>query len=202
MCFVFVAYSWTEHHLLSLRSPAEWAEMYGAGRRFHVEPALAPRLLLWLAMAAPVAATIAAWQVRDDAAALARLRVLALVGLVAAAGAGAVFYTTLPAASQALLTGGTMSIVAAALPALGFAIAWAVVPRSRTALIAATGLMVITLIAGALLRERLRLPLLAPMRPRVTEVGGRVAFVAFGALNVGLMVWAIRSALKHLARRD
>lgn len=202
LCFVFVAWSWTEHHLLSLRDPDEWAAMYGAGRRFHHEASLIPRLVMWLAIAVPVAATVIAWQVRDDAAALRTLRVVAIAGLAAAAGAAALYYVTLTAPARDLIAGGPMTLVVAAVLGVALVAAWLLVP-SRPSLVTATSLLtVVAVVAGAIVRERLRLPLLEAARPRVTAAGGAFAFAAFGLINLALIIWCIRSALKHLTRSD
>lgn len=201
LCFVFVAWSWTEHHLLSLRSPEEWAAMYGEGRRFHHEASLVPRLLVWLTVALPVAAMVIAWQVADEPSALRRLRVLAVIGLVAAAGAAALYYATLSAPAQDAIAGGPTTAVVGAGIGVAIAAAWMFAPTARQprlVLIAITGLTVIAVVCGAIVRERLRLPLIEPLRPRVGETGGLIAFLVFAAINASLIVWCVRSALRHL----
>jgi len=198
LCFVFVAWSWTEHHLLSLRTPAEWAAMYGENRRFHHEPALVPRLILWLTVSLPVAAMVIAWQVRDDAAALRRLRVLAVAGLVASAGAAALFYATLSGPGQAAIAGGPTTAIVGGIVGVALIGAWLTVSRER--LLVITVLTAVAVIGGAVVRERLRLPLLEPARPRVTEAGGAIAFCVFAGINAALIVWCVRSALRNLTR--
>src|SRR6185295_12063024 len=46
-CFAFVAWSWTELHLVMQDDPA-WRAMYGAGARFYLDLAIVPRLVTWL----------------------------------------------------------------------------------------------------------------------------------------------------------
>ncbi|MBC7978883.1 MAG: hypothetical protein H7138_28190, partial [Myxococcales bacterium] len=59
-CFGFVAWSWTEIHLVMMDDPA-WRAMYGAGTRFYLEPAVLPRLVVWLGAMVALYATVAAW---------------------------------------------------------------------------------------------------------------------------------------------
>ena len=55
-CFAFVAWSWTENHLLSTRGQAVWTEVYGSNRWFYLDPELMPRLTVWYFGAFPVLA--------------------------------------------------------------------------------------------------------------------------------------------------
>lgn len=55
-CFAFVAWSWTENHLLSTRGQDVWTEVYGANRWFYLDPELMPRLTVWYVGAFPVLA--------------------------------------------------------------------------------------------------------------------------------------------------
>ncbi|MCW5809138.1 MAG: hypothetical protein KIT31_42685, partial [Deltaproteobacteria bacterium] len=59
-CFVFVAWSWTEIHLL-MEDDAAWRAMYAAGRRVYGEASVAPRLLVWLGAMATLFATVSLW---------------------------------------------------------------------------------------------------------------------------------------------
>lgn len=62
-CFVFVAWSWTENHLLSLRDQATWATFYSAGEFFYHDAAIGPRLGIWLGGVLPIMAAIVATQI-------------------------------------------------------------------------------------------------------------------------------------------
>jgi hypothetical protein len=194
-CFVFVAWSWAENHLLSLRDD-QWIAMYGAGRRVHLEAQLPPRLLLWLAMAMPTAASIVAWQVRGDDVALRRLRVVALAGTALAAVAGGWLYATLGAddASRVAGPGGAAVAVAAA----AHAALWASLPASRLRLALTSALGAAALITGAMLREQLRIERLGEVRPRVEAAGGLWLFLVFLLINTAAIVWCVRSARRHL----
>lgn len=69
-CFAFVAWSWTENHLLSTRGQAVWVAQYASGGLFYGDPELPPRLLLWYLGAFPTLAAVVAWQLwlaRSDA---------------------------------------------------------------------------------------------------------------------------------------
>ncbi|MBA4018160.1 MAG: hypothetical protein C0483_13390 [Pirellula sp.] len=109
-CFAFVAWSFTENHLLSTRGQEVWTEVYGSNRWFYRDPELMPRLTVWYVGAFPVlaAALIAQfWSTgfvrRDENAApdpvtdpaIRTLAVLALGGLVASVFAGGGYFVFL-----------------------------------------------------------------------------------------------------------
>ncbi|MFO0837036.1 MAG: hypothetical protein U1D55_00795 [Phycisphaerae bacterium] len=60
-CFAFVAYSWTENHLLSLNAGV-WPAFYEARRPFYWDAHSLPRLAIWAFGAAPMMATVLVWQ--------------------------------------------------------------------------------------------------------------------------------------------
>ncbi|MGN6105271.1 MAG: hypothetical protein ACTHU0_09225, partial [Kofleriaceae bacterium] len=85
-CFGFVAWSWTELHLLMQDEPA-WRAMYAAGTRLYAEAGVAPRLLLWLGAMPTLFATVAVWWTAGEQ--RRRLAALALAGrAISAAAAG------------------------------------------------------------------------------------------------------------------
>jgi hypothetical protein len=65
-CFAFVAWSWTENHLLSLRDQATWAAEYVSGNWFFYDVELFPRLMVWFCGGFPVLAAALGWQLRHD----------------------------------------------------------------------------------------------------------------------------------------
>jgi hypothetical protein len=65
-CFTFVAWSWTENHLLSLRNQAGWTAEYAANRWFASDVEHLPRLLVWYFGAFSVMATALGWQLRHE----------------------------------------------------------------------------------------------------------------------------------------
>jgi len=58
--FLFVAWSWTEIHLV-MRDDTVWRSMYGAGDRLYGQSAVLPRLLLWLGAMPILFATVSLW---------------------------------------------------------------------------------------------------------------------------------------------
>ncbi|QEL18570.1 hypothetical protein [Limnoglobus roseus] len=61
-CVAFTGYTWTENHLLSVRSPSFWGDFYATGSQVYTEPQLVPRLLVWAFGAVPTLAVVLAWQ--------------------------------------------------------------------------------------------------------------------------------------------
>ncbi len=61
--FAFIAFSWTENHLLSLDAAA-WPELYGSGSFRSASSALLPRLGIWFFAAFTTLAVELAWQGR------------------------------------------------------------------------------------------------------------------------------------------
>lgn len=63
-CIGFVAYSWTENHMLALQGREAWAGFYERGEIAHFEPVMIPRLAVLFFGAFPTLAMLAGWQVR------------------------------------------------------------------------------------------------------------------------------------------
>jgi len=208
-CFVFVAWSWTENHLLGLDERA-WRDFYGERRWFYSSPALVPRLATWLAAALPIFAMGASWQVRAtrvDASAQRRLAALALIGIAASAIAAYVQLGALPDAAaydldQPMLAPWWWGVGAArALEA----IAWIVIalaptaPRARRALASASAAGAIAIVCGAMLREGARLHALELPRPQAIGAGGALLFFGFAALTIGALIALYRIVRRGLA---
>lgn len=60
--FAFVAWSWTENHLLSTRPLEVWKQVYASSDWFYHDPELMPRLAVWYVGAFPVLAAAMLWQ--------------------------------------------------------------------------------------------------------------------------------------------
>ena len=207
LCFVFVAWSWTENHLLGLDDRA-WISFWAERRWFYGSPALVPRLLGWLAASLPIFAAGAAWQVRVRGAAVCRpLAIVALVGIALSTAAAAWQYSALPSDSAYDLD---QPMIAPWWWAFGAAracegIAWIVVaiapaaPRARRALASATAAGALAIVAGAMLREGARLHALGLLHPRAIAAGGAVIFFAFAALTIGALVAVWRIVARGLA---
>lgn len=61
-CFLFVAWSWVENHILSMSGEDTWREQFTGGNPFFVSSELLPRLSVWFTTAFPTMALIAGWQ--------------------------------------------------------------------------------------------------------------------------------------------
>ena len=87
ICFVFVAWSWIENHALSMRrDPADWVAHYRSGASTYGDVAIAPRLVLWLGVAAASwCAAIGGVAIDPSPADRRRVALLALAGLAVAA---------------------------------------------------------------------------------------------------------------------
>jgi hypothetical protein len=59
LCVAFTGYSWTENHLLSIRSPEYWGEFYATKSQVYYE---SQRLAIWAIGSIPTMLLILAWQ--------------------------------------------------------------------------------------------------------------------------------------------
>ncbi|MEM6798563.1 MAG: hypothetical protein AAF589_03530 [Planctomycetota bacterium] len=210
-CFAFVAWSWTENHLLSTRGQAAWTEQYASGGWFYGDPELPPRLTLWYVGAFPTLAAIVAWQLavsrpseeaEADAAARRSLARLALSALTAAAIAAAVYGFSLPEdvrtgvfrrASAYLALGG----IGAAAQVYG----WATVLKRggppAGAPLAAISFGVLAATTGVTVaREARRLAAIDitafyESHAQASGVGGLAVFVLFFAVNAALIAGVV-----------
>jgi hypothetical protein len=64
--FGFVAWSWTENHLLSLADQSRWTAEYVSDKWFFTTAEHLPRLMVWFFGGFPVLATALGWQLRHD----------------------------------------------------------------------------------------------------------------------------------------
>ncbi len=101
VCVAFVAYSWTENHLLSMNKPEQWREFYAQRSQVYFEPQIVPRLAVWCLGSLSTTCIWLAWQLRyrevhgmqvDPS--IRRLPRLALVGTTASFLSGIVYYAT------------------------------------------------------------------------------------------------------------
>jgi len=205
--FVAVAGLWTGNHVLSLAGPQAWVERYGASPLAALPSGIAPRLVLWLAVAPPFAAAIVAWQ-RDgatDARARAEWRAMAAV-----AGAG-LLVAMVVAALLAREHAGALAR-ARGLPllfpagALVQALAWVAVARSARAGPAARRALALGLAPAVLglaaAREALRLDALADAEllaahRRVATGAGAAIFVVLFLVCGALIAWCVRTVRRR-----
>ena len=226
--FAFIAWSWTENHLLSL-DEAAWAPLYGSSALRYVTPGLGPRLAAWFFLAFPTLAIELFWQGKllgepldrpvskgDIVAGLSPLRRLALTalaGILGLAVALASYWPSLPAEARAALVGplGGPWLVAAAIGLAGQTAAWlgaAARDRMPVGLAAVTTAgWLVSLAAVIVVREVIRLAAvdidtLAEIHAEATSIGGLPVFLFFAAANAAAIVWCIRTVARHAGSRS
>lgn len=187
-CFTFVAWSWSELHLLMQDQPA-WREMYAAGDRFYAQSGVMPRLLLWLGAMATLFATVAAWW-----AAAPDRRTLAAIAIVGRA---------ISALAVVLLVAGDAAVISAAhgwlylmLAAVAIELAawiWTWLAPDGPGLTLVTGAGTAALLAGVVVREAPRLAHIEAPRSSALEASGFAVFALTALLGVVLIAWIVRS---------
>jgi len=186
VCFLFVAYSWSELHELMM-ADSQWRAFYAAGDRVFVAATIAPRLAVLVPAMATGFATIAVWSASaDDRRRLAALAVL----------------------SRLVSLGGAVWLRAAGFSVSGPALAWLVVLAAAVAVElagwvwlrqcpAGAGITVVTaagagaLVAAVVVREAPRFAVLEPARP-LGE--GWLAFALAFVLGAAAIGWIVRTA--------
>lgn len=197
VCFGFVAWSWTEHHLLMSADAARWHAFYAAGERIYWSASIGPRLGLWLASALPMFAVIAAWQLApsEDGKPVRTLAALALVGIVVSTGLAVVVRGQLDADARAGVDAATPWLVVLIAGRVVEAAAWILIivaPSRRGPIALATGGAVASVLAGVALREAARMHLLAPAHPNAVAAGGAALFAVAAVLVIAAVVWIAR----------
>lgn len=203
LCFGFVAWSWTENHVLSTRGQEVWIEQYARGGWFYGDRELPARMALWWVGAFPMLSMILAWQVPSARAALARV---ALPSLVAAAAAGVVYYFQLPAdARQSVVSVGWPWLTLGLIGWVAQAALWTMVWRGRQLRaelwLGLSAAAVLTAAGVTVLRELRRLSAVDiteyyEAHAAAARVGGWWLFAALLAMNAGLVVWVVRIACR------
>jgi hypothetical protein len=211
LCVAFTGYSWTENHLLSVRSPAFWGEFYATRAQIYHDPQLFPRLLVWAVGSIPTLVIILAWQHwyrgTGQPGVMARA---AGIGLVLVTAATAWYYlATDDHTRQALVSPfATPYFAAACLGLLVQAVGWGWIGFSRSfdgrkLIIPSLGL-VLTVVGMTVCREAVRIAAIGPERfaslfPGHAEAfgkGGLFVFLGFFAINAVLVVlvfWLVRN---------
>jgi hypothetical protein len=184
-CFLFVAWSWTELHLV-MRDRAAWREMYAAGDRVYGQGDVIPRLLLWLGAMLILFAVTSLWLAPSGD--RRRLRVIALAGY-AICGAAVAWILVRGGAVDGAAHGWLYLLVIGVAISIG---AW--LWLSPLVITAAT---TAALLAGAIVREAPRLAVLEPARPAARDAAGFPVFaitLVLGVLAIALIVKTIRTA--------
>jgi len=208
-CFAFVAWSWTENHLLSV-NPDVWVEQYTSGDWLYRSGELLPRLAVWFVGCFPTLALILSWQLwylqRDrDASEVEgcqHVSNLALGGLILAAVAVIVYVFCVPGTiRQAVI--GNAGLVYLFMAGSGWGVqfaSWIQMKRAGTFekiwLITASIGLTLTLLGTAVIREivrwtRLDSEELFAAHERAAGVGGLTVFLLFFAINATLCGYCV-----------
>jgi len=187
--FLFVAWSWTELHLV-MRDDAAWKAMYGAGDRLYGQGDVIPRLLLWLGAMPILFATVALWLGGPSR----RLAAIALGGHVVAG--AAVAWIIVRGGEVGSAHGWLYLLLAAVAIEVG---AWLWLARSPSSMASSlvTAATTAALLAGAVVREAPRLQLLEPTRQAAREASGFPVFAVtavFGVLAIAFVWRTIKTA--------
>jgi hypothetical protein len=213
-CFAFVAWSWTENHLLSIDSSA-WVQMYAEGRVMYTTPLLWPRLGMWFFGTWPVMAALVAWQLRaaeqrgESVAEVeyTKLRRIALAGLLFG-GAAAFMYAdrTLGHAASVVSASNVAPYAAVlALGVLAIIVGWIlsrdVARRARALKLVAGGTLAAVLASGAI-RESLRVSKIEmdiENHAHAVDAGGKMLFMIVFVVNVAVIVYVLGLARRAVA---
>jgi Ca2+/Na+ antiporter len=227
-CVAYVAYSWTENHLLSVEDPQQWRAFYATGRQVYYTSAILPRLMIWACGSLPTLCVWLGWQLwyrgthsdlppTDEHRRVARL---AMIGLCLALVGGGWYYVASTEQVRALLTGrlALPYFVVAAFGLVAQAIAWILQRRAswfdrRWLTLAALG-VVCTVVGMTVCREVVRLDALGskrlaelyPLHAAAANVEGFPVFLTFVLINgvlIALCFVLVRSALgSHRSRAE
>lgn len=191
VCFVFVAWSWTELDQLMQAEPA-WRAMYAAGQRIYGAAAIYPRLLLWLGAMLTLFAIVASWWATGG-----ERRRLAILGLVGRA--ISVIAALVLARSGGALDGsahGWLYLLIAALAIEAGGWLWTMRTPDGAGLTLVTGAGAAALVCATIVREAPRLALLEPPRAEAAAAAGFPVFALTLVTGIATITWiwrAIRS---------
>ena len=219
--FAFLAFSWTENHLLSL-DEAAWPAVYGSGSIRDASAGLLPRLGIWFFAAFTTLAVELAWQGRllgmqlvqppqgvavMGLSAVRRLALTATSGGLGVLACGTAYAWTLPGETMQAVTGplggGWLTAAVAGLAMQLAAWAWVAVQDRfpLPVLLAATAGCLVSLTSGVVLREVVRVSMvdieaLANAHAEAATIGGLSVFLLFTAAIAAAIVWCIRTAAR------
>lgn len=201
LAFAFVAWSWTDVHLLMQRDPA-WAELYQRASWWSGDERVWVRWAGWLAATVPSFAAVVSWQLDDSPAHAAARRRLGLAAAVAAGVALVLAWrvyvgqTDLAAAGMERARPYLVVLVGASAVEIAAWLWCAARPDQRAAHTLATAATVAALAGGVVVREAARLHQLEPTRAAVTDAGGAWAFVVAAVVLV-LALWHISRVIRN-----
>ena len=214
LCVAFVAYSWTENHLLSVQRPDQWRSFYAKDLQVYFEPQILPRLAVWWLGSISTMCVWLAWQLRyrsvhglplDDQS-IAKLPTVALFGLIVSMLGGIGYYLSAP--QIAAIFFGPMARWYLGLAMVGMLaqiVGWIQMRRALPSsneislgpLLLCTVGLVFTLVGMSVCREAIRLASLGqtrleeliPQHAEAMKVDGFWVFLLFLAINLGLIFW-------------
>ena len=210
LCVAFVAYSWTENHLLSVKSPEQWRTFYAQDRQFYFEPQIIPRLAVWAFGSIPTVCLWLAWQIRKrqvaqlplDPRSADQLPRIAIFGIVASIIGGVAYYFSAP--QLATIFFGPMArwyLLLAVVGMIAQFVGWLRIRQSieidLSPLLVCTSGLLATLIGMSVCRESIRIAALGqarldeliPLHAAAMKVDGFWVFALFAAINAGLILW-------------
>lgn len=213
--FLFVAWSWSENHLLSIAGQDVWTEHFAAGRMWSLSDELLPRLSLWVIGSLTTLSVLLAWQLRSSATAtiVRRLALIGIVGAGGAIGAGGWYASVLPEGVRTAVTGSSNIVVLAGalLGLVFFSGAWAAMARagvlSKRLLLVACGNLALAKLCATLLREIRRHVALVeteqwqPAMDATQESArwqGLGVFLLFTLLNLAAISWIVVKVRRQL----
>jgi hypothetical protein len=199
LCFAFVAYSWTENHLLAMRGQAVWSTFYAHGDLMYHDAAIVPRLGIWTCGGFATMAMLVSWQLyRQGDGDPKRAARLALGGLLGA-GLCAVWYLRPMGAlvfGDAARAYAVVALVGVAMQTTAWVMQYSMATFSGKWLTIASIGCVLTLLGATVVREVIRLDAiditaLARRHADAAERGGLVVFLLFFAINAVLVIWSL-----------
>jgi hypothetical protein len=213
-CFLFVALSWTENHLLSLDSAA-WPKLYESHAMRYPHPLIPLRLAMWIAAAVPLFCTLMGWQafaavrrgVHLPAGEVRLLPWLALGGIATAMFCAWRYTAASGYAPRDLLWGHFtgMHFLLGIFGVILQSIAWISVVRMRSinkvALVAASFGAGFAMMGAMVCRERLRLGALdlEALHHRLAKLGmasGLPVFVVCLVITAAMIAWCVCLAMR------
>jgi hypothetical protein len=205
VAFGFVAWSWTENHLLS-RDQGAWVTTYASSHLVYRMPETLPRLSMWFFGSAAIMAAIAGWQVRGADMPQGERRRVALVGIaaLAAGGVAAAWYAAVSSVDAAAAITSSLALPYSVVTGLGAVLMLAGWLRQLRAgegelagLVLTSAGAVFALFGSGVMRESIRLHAidLTPLYPQhagAASAGGGWLFALFLVVNGALIAFAIR----------
>jgi hypothetical protein len=226
LCLGFIAWSWTENHLLSVQGLEVWQREYVLeGVVFHT-PELAPRLALWFCGTFPTMALVLAWQLwwlhgpssaralsgAPSGGALAipgtrRTAFLALTGLLLSGACAGFYIRALEPAQRDAVSGAAarwyavLALAGWLAQVAGWARQYGAATMSRPRLLLITGGLVSTILGVAVVRECVRISridMAAVLLEHLdaAERSGLPVFAVFLAINAVAIGYCIRLVLR------